>query len=100
MGAKWTQQRVGEALPALLEEAGMSSRALARAIGIDQAHISRVMNGHLPASAEFAARVSEEFGLPIDYFADYREASVVEAVREDPALRDRVYRRLASKRRV
>ena len=94
MRKRWTDERLAEALPALLDEAGMSSRALGRAINIDQAHISRVMNGLMPASRELAARVAKHFGLPIDHFPDYREAAAIEAIRDDPALRDRVYRNL------
>lgn len=94
MAKALSEERLGEALPRLLDEAEMSSRALGRSVGVAQSHISRVMNGHLPASAELIERVAAELDLSPEYFADYRELRVIEAIRADSVLRDRVFRGL------
>jgi hypothetical protein len=52
-----------------------------------------------PASAKVAAAIAEHLGLPHDYFPEYREAVVHDAVSDDPALRDRIYDSLQSRRR-
>jgi antitoxin HigA-1 len=83
-------------LPALLEERGVSLRKLAQSIGVNHSYLSRVLGakGARPATAELAAAVARALELPDDYFPEYREAFVISRVREDPALRDRLYDRL------
>lgn len=90
-----TYEPVAEALPKLLAEREMSVRALAKAIGVDQSYLSRILGTGDPkqerrASAEVAALIAEALGLPEDYFPEYREATVIEAVRSDGRLRDRI----------
>ena len=41
-----------------------------------------------------ARRVASAFGLPEDYFAEYREAVVRNEIREDPSLRDEIFDQL------
>lgn len=70
----------------------MSLRALARAVGgIDHAYLSRMLRGQVPVNVGHVRRIARELGLPQDYFAEVREAEVLEAVRRDPKLRDEVY---------
>jgi plasmid maintenance system antidote protein VapI len=99
-----TTERLRTALPELLAEQAMSYRALAADVDVNESHVSRVIAGKVAASGEFAGRVAEALGLPTDYFPDYREAKAIEAIKNDPALRDHVYsglgrRRQARKRR-
>ena len=83
-------------LPGLLEEHGLSIRAIARAADVDPAHLSRVLRGARgkTPSPSLARRVAEALGLPTDYFPEWREAVIVERIREDPRLRDRIYDRM------
>jgi transcriptional regulator with XRE-family HTH domain len=85
----------------LLEERDWTQRDLARAAGVDPAYISRALRRgrREPVSPELAARVALALGLPDDYFPECRERQVIEAVRSDPALRDRLHRRLVRTRR-
>ena len=87
-----------EEVPDLLAERGMSLRALARAAGVDHGHLSRVLRreAYKTPSSELTARVAEAFDLPHDYFPEFREGFVLERIREDEALRERLYRRLSS----
>ncbi|MDP9145438.1 MAG: helix-turn-helix transcriptional regulator [Actinomycetota bacterium] len=86
-----------EEVPELLAERGMSLRALARVAGVGHGHLSRVLrqDAYKTPSAELTARVAEALGLPADYFPEFREGFVVQRLREDEALRERLYRRLA-----
>ena len=95
-----TQERINRVLPALLAERGLSQRALARSIGVNQSHISRVLaeNPKLPPSKQLCAQIAGALGLPTDYFVEYREAEVIEAIRRDTALRERIYRGLSRQR--
>jgi transcriptional regulator with XRE-family HTH domain len=95
---RFTHHRLGDELPDLLRERGWSQRRLAAAVGVDPAHISRTLArsaGRGP-TASLAARVAVALDLPPDYFPEYREERVIAAVRRDPKLRERLYRRLGA----
>jgi transcriptional regulator with XRE-family HTH domain len=83
-----------DALPDLLVKHQVSLRQLAKDAGISVSYLSRVLAGTKPSSGELAARIASALELPEDYFPETREQRVVEAVRADPDLRERIYRRL------
>jgi transcriptional regulator with XRE-family HTH domain len=93
VAANRTNRRFIEELPVLLRERQMSLRALAREVGVTDAHLSRVLRqvGHKTPSADLARRVAVALGLRPDYFPEFREGVVVERVRKDAKLRDRLY---------
>ena len=96
--SRLTSRQLPEELPRLLEEKGLTLRSLARAVGVNHAHLSRIVRhqGGKTAGPDLARRVAEAFGLPPDFFPEYREATVVERVRRDANLRDELYKRLTS----
>jgi transcriptional regulator with XRE-family HTH domain len=70
-----------EELPRLLEEHGVTLRALAREIGgIDHAYLSRMLRGLIPVNVQHVRRIARHFNLPEDYFPEVREEEVVETV--------------------
>lgn len=48
-------------------------------------------NGHRPSGAETIERLAAVFGVPPDYFIEYRAWKVREIARKYPALADEVY---------
>jgi Helix-turn-helix len=91
-----SQAPFAEELPRLLTARGISQRHLATQLGINSSHLSRALRGtdSKRPSPELIAKTSEALQLPPDYFPEAREAAIVAAVRNDPALRDRLYRQL------
>jgi transcriptional regulator with XRE-family HTH domain len=89
-----------EEVPRLLNERGWSIRELARRADVTDSHLSRVLRraNYKTPSADLARRVAVAFGLPVDYFPEFREAFVLERVRRDPDLRDRLYKQLRRRR--
>lgn len=83
-------------VPRLLAERGLSLRALARQAGISESYLSRVLRHveYKTPSAKLVRNVALAFGLPEDYFMEYRLAFVLERVRNDHALMECLYRRL------
>jgi addiction module HigA family antidote len=45
-----------------LVPAGLSVAAAARALGVSRKHLSQVLHGHAPVSAEMAVRLAKAFG--------------------------------------
>lgn len=87
---------MGEVLPGLLAERGVSMRALARGAGIPQSFLSRALRGldYKTINGDHAARIAGALDLPEDYFREYRAAYVRERLLGDPDLVDSLYRRL------
>ncbi len=96
MARRTTNESLTEVLPGLLKERGLSLRALARQVGVTDAHLSRALRraNYKAVSGQLAARIAIALGMPEDFFPETRERFVVDAVKNEPALRDRIYRQL------
>jgi transcriptional regulator with XRE-family HTH domain len=88
-------------LPQLVQERQLSLRKLAQLADVNQSHLSRVLRraDYKTPSAELVRRVALALGLPQDYFPEFRESVVHDAVRADAKLRDELYDRLRRRRR-
>lgn len=85
--------RTGNASPA-----PTSIRELAQRLGVNQAHLSRMLAGTRPLPKDVVAAIAAEFAVPPDHFAEYRRAVVIEATADEPSLLDPVYDRLRRRR--
>ena len=82
---------LAQALPQLLARRGWSMRQLAGELGMNVSHLSRALDGSKRLSLERIREISALLEVPADYFAEAREAAIVEAIGADPALRDALY---------
>jgi transcriptional regulator with XRE-family HTH domain len=97
VASKRAQRSFAEELPDLLHERGLSIRAVAREAQVNDAHLSRLLRGvgyRTKPSADLASRVAVALGLPFDYFVEFRESTVVDEVRRNAELRERLYDRM------
>lgn len=96
MSSQRSERPFDKELPALIKERGLSIRAVARSAEVDPGHLSRVLRGARGknVSPDLAGRVAKALGLPEDYFPEWREAVIVDRIREDPKLRDQIYDRV------
>ena len=95
-----TTRPVTEELPRLLASRGLTQRALARELGgFDHAYLSRMLSGKAPPNSDHLARIATYLGLRADFFAEVREARLINAIRANPRLRDELYSRLPPKYR-
>jgi transcriptional regulator with XRE-family HTH domain len=94
MASERAQEPLGKALPTLLAERGMSLRALARRMAISPSHLSRVVRGEKSATHELIRRITRALDLPAGYFVESREQAILEGIRRDGQLRDRLYDQL------
>ena len=101
MSKATTARPFKEELPELLRERGLTLRGLARDLGgVDHAYLSRMIHGQVAVNAAQVHRISTHLGLPDDYFPEVRQARTIEAIREDPELRDEIYFRFLGRRRA
>ena len=92
MPQRWTRAPFREELPRLLAEREMSQRELARRIGVNQSYLTFVLKGARTPSRRLLEGASKVLELPLEYFREYRETIVIERVRADPDVVDRLYR--------
>jgi transcriptional regulator with XRE-family HTH domain len=80
------------AVPELLVQRGWTQRDLAQAVDVDPAHICRLLRSTAAnVTPDLLVRVADAFGLPPTFFVEHRRQKVVEAVRNDPELCERLY---------
>jgi transcriptional regulator with XRE-family HTH domain len=82
-----------DAVAELLDERGWSQRDLAAEVAVDPAHISRLLKrgSGLRATPQLIARVARALEVEPEFFVEYREWCVLEAVRRNPSLRERLF---------
>lgn len=90
---RYTTQPFAKELPLLLDERQISLRALATRLELDHSFLSRAVRGAdgKVLTLELVHRIAAELSIPPDYFVEVREALVIEKIRSDGALRDRLH---------
>lgn len=93
MGPKRSNTSFADSWRALLEKNGWSQKEVAIGAGVDPSFFSKALRekSYKRLSPDVVARISVWAGLPVDYFPEVREAAVLNAVRSDPDLRDRLF---------
>jgi transcriptional regulator with XRE-family HTH domain len=93
VSGKQTETPFAVELPRLLAERPLSLRAFARQIDVSNSHLSRVVRGvdYKRPSADLVRKVALALGLPPDYFPEFRESFVLERIRSDSKLRNKLY---------
>jgi transcriptional regulator with XRE-family HTH domain len=93
MDARRSQVPLAEQLPGLLLERGLSTNRFAGMINVSQSHLWRVVRqaDRKTVSGDLAERIAVALGLPSDWFPEARQARVIQFVRADAALCDRLY---------
>ena len=88
-----SDQAFRDAVADLLDARGWSQRDLSAIVGVDPAHICRLLKrgSRLRATPELIARVARAFEVEPEFFVEYREWCVLEAVRGNPTLRERLF---------
>jgi transcriptional regulator with XRE-family HTH domain len=88
-----------DAVAGLLLERGWTQRELAAAVGVDPAHVSRLLRrgSRVRATPQLLARVARALDVEPQFFVEYREWCVLEAVRRNPSLRERLFARMVAR---
>lgn len=88
-----TKRSIKEELPRLMGWDRISVNKLARLLDISAAHLSRTCNPAHPETfgGGLAGRTTLYFGLPEDYFCEFRRKFLLNLIRNDPDLCDQLY---------
>jgi transcriptional regulator with XRE-family HTH domain len=97
MPERGTQTPFREAVPKLLAERDVSLRELGRRLNLDPTYLSRILRGQKRVPGDLPERVARALALPRDYFPEAREHIILEAIRQQPEVRELVYRTISGR---
>ena len=93
---RFSEKRFGEALTQLMDEQGVTYRALAARTDLSAGYLNHIVHGNRPVpSNEVVARLAGVLGVEPEHFREYRIRVITEKLEQTPELVDRLYRRLS-----
>jgi transcriptional regulator with XRE-family HTH domain len=92
---RFSDRPFGEALTALMDEQGVTYRALAAKCGLSAGYLNHIVHGNRPVpSDDVVKRLADALGVEPEHFREYRIRVITERLEQMPELVDRLYRRL------
>ncbi len=92
---RYSAEPFGDAVERLMNESGITYRALAAKTGLSAGYLNHLVHGNRPVpSNEIVEGLAAAFGVEPDHFREYRVRVITERLEAMPELIDRLYRRL------
>ena len=92
---RFSDRPFGEAMTELMDERGLTYRALASATGLSAGYLNHLVHGNRPVpSNAVIATLAAALGVEPEHFREYRIRVITERLEEMPGLVDRLYKRL------
>jgi transcriptional regulator with XRE-family HTH domain len=93
---RFSDKPFGEALTELMDEQGVTYRALAARTNLSAGYLNHIVHGSRPVpSDELIGRLAGALGVEAEHFREYRIRVITEKLEQMPDLVDRLYRRLS-----
>ena len=94
---KFSSEPFGPSVERLMEEAGVTYRALAAKTGLSAGYLNHLVHGNRPVPSNgVVERLSDALGVEPEHFREYRLRVITERLEAMPDLVDRLYRRLSA----
>ena len=92
---RYSPEPFGEAVERLMNEAGVTYRALAAKTGLSAGYLNHLVHGNRPVpSNAVVEQLAEALEVEPDHFREYRVRVITERLEAMPEMIDRLYRRL------
>ena len=92
---RFSEEPFGPTIERLMDEVGVTYRALASKSGLSAGYLNHVVHGNRPVpSNEIVARLADALGVEPEHFVEYRLRVITERLEAMPELIDRLYKRL------
>lgn len=93
---RYSDRPFGETVTALMDERGLTYRALAARSGFSAGYLNHTVHGSRPVPGnDQLERLAEALGVEPAHFREYRLRVITSRLEEMPDLADRLYRRLS-----
>jgi transcriptional regulator with XRE-family HTH domain len=92
---RYSAEPFGPAVERLMNDSGLTYRALAAKTGLSAGYLNHLVHGNRPVpSNEIVEGLASTLGVEPDYFREYRVRVITERLEAMPELIDRLYKRL------
>ncbi len=92
---RFSEEPFGPTIERLMDETGMTYRALAAKSGLSAGYLNHVVHGNRPVpSNEIIRRLAATLGVEPEHFLEYRLRVITDRLEAMPDLIDRLYKRL------
>jgi transcriptional regulator with XRE-family HTH domain len=92
---KFSSEPFGVAVERLMDENGITYRALAAKTGLSAGYLNHLVHGNRPVPSNDVVRtLAQALDVDPEYFREYRLRVITERLEAMPDLVDRLYRRL------
>jgi transcriptional regulator with XRE-family HTH domain len=94
---RYTSDAFGPAVERLMNETGVTYRALAAKTGLSAGYLNHLVHGNRPVpSNDVVETLAKALDVDAEHFREYRLRVITERLETRPDLVDRLYRRLNS----
>ena len=92
---RYTTEPFGPAVERLMNESGVTYRALAAKTGLSAGYLNHLVHGNRPVPSNDVVRtLADALDVEPEYFREYRVRAITERLEAMPELVDRLFRRL------
>ena len=93
---RYASEPFGPAVERLMNETGVTYRALAAKTGLSAGYLNHLVHGNRPVpSNDVVETLARSLGVAPEHFREYRLRVITDRLEAMPELVDRLYRRLA-----
>jgi len=97
---RFSEEPFGPTMERLMDESGLTYRALASKTRLSAGYLNHVVHGNRPVpSNDIVERLAAALGVEPEHFLEYRVRTITERLERMPELVDRLYRRLGTSAR-
>jgi transcriptional regulator with XRE-family HTH domain len=94
---RYASEPFGPAVERLMNETGVTYRALAAKTGLSAGYLNHLVHGNRPVpSNDVVETLSKALDVDAEFFREYRVRVITEKLETMPDLVDRLYRRLST----
>ena len=94
---RFSDEAFGSTLERLMDELGVSYRALAVKTKLSAGYLNHIVHGNRPVPTnDVIATIARALGIEPEHFREYRIRVITERLEQMPDLVDRLYKRLAN----
>lgn len=92
---RYSAEPFGQAVERLMNESGITYRALAAKTGLSAGYLNHLVHGNRPVpSNQVVEQLAGALGVEADHFREYRVRVITERLEAMPEMIDRLYKRL------
>ena len=92
---RFSTEPFGPTLERLMQEKGVTYRALAEQTSLSAGYLNHLVHGNRPVpSDEIVRKLAKALGVEPEHFREYRLRLITQRLEQMPELIDRLYRRL------